>query len=51
MPERDLYEHAIRTIGLKKFGKLIRLRFESALARAVREGWLSVTDGAVRLAR
>jgi very-short-patch-repair endonuclease len=48
MPERDLYDHALRSIGLKKLGKLIRQRFEAALARGVIAGWLTVSDDVVR---
>jgi very-short-patch-repair endonuclease len=49
MPERDLFEHALRSLGLKKLGKLIRQRVEAALGRGVSAGWISETDGVVRL--
>lgn len=49
MPERDLFEHTLRSLGLKKLGKLIRQRLEEALARGVSTGWLSESDGVVRL--
>ena len=49
MPERDLYDHALRTIGMRKLGKLIRIRLERALSEAARLGWLTTSNDVVRI--
>lgn len=49
MSVRDLYDHALRTIGLQKLDRSIRARFEAALAEAVRQQWVSSSGDFVRL--
>lgn len=48
MTEKDLFDHTIRSIGLQKLGKNIRLRLEKALAMAKSAGSLNADGDYVR---